>query len=592
MSHNLYVYLKAILTSDVLPVPFQFLAILNIGLSNEINTESVIEEVTKYAQLEDIVLIPKKSYCFLKLKTSHDAKSVYEAMNGLANLGQNQTPVLMSYCESIPDNKYPSRTSLPEGLIVIDNCISPEVESELLKNLYWDEANEGDGEKVLKNRKVQHFGYEFLYGANNVDPDCPLVNRPIPEACSQIWKCLENSSFSDFRPDQMTVNRYEPGQGIPAHCDTHSCFEDPIVSLSLASSVVMEFRKPSTAEQTSICLPRRSLLIMSGESRFAWTHGITPKKSDVAKTDGQLTVQRRELRISFTFRKLKLPPSCDCSFPSLCDIKTTPEEPTSELNVTNQLAAKLEIENVHKVYNEIGSHFSETRHSPWPNVESFIENLRDDAILLDVGCGNGKYLKINEKILKMGCDRSDALLRVCIERSFNIFQCDCLEVPLRDNSVDACISIAVIHHLATRERRIKAINEIVRVLVIDGTALIYVWAKDQQKNDKKSTYLLQHQTKESDKEQIKVASVNIESNEIQLPVHKNRTQFKDKDVLVPWKLKQKEIPHEQQKVFLRYYHVFEDGELEKLCLQNPRVEIVKSFYDQGNHCVILKKTTK
>ena len=167
--------------------------------------------------------------------------------------------------------------------------------------------------------------------------------------------------------------------------------------------------------------------------------------------------------------------------------------------------------------------------------------------------------------------------------------CDCLEVPLRDNSVDACISIAVIHHLATRERRIKAINEIVRVLVSDGTALIYVWAKDQQKNDSKSTYLLQYQAKESNKEKIKMASVKIESIEIELPVHENRTQFKDKDVLVPWKLNQKEIPHEQQKVFLRYYHVFEDGELEKLCLQNTRVEIVKSFYDQGNHCVIIKK---
>lgn len=514
-------------------------------------------------------------------------------MNGLANLGQNQTPVLMSYCITIPTNEQLSRSSLPEGLILIENCISPEVESELLKNLHWDETNGEDGEKLLKNRKVQHFGYEFLYGANNVDPNCPLRNRPIPDACCEIWKCLKNSpTFSNFRPDQMTVNRYEPGHGIPAHCDTHSCFEDPIVSLSLASSVVMEFRKPTTAEHTNICLPRRSLLIMSGESRYGWTHGITSKKSDVVKSDRHLTVIRREVRISFTFRKLKLPPNCVCSFSSLCDIETTTAKPTSELEVTNQLAAKLEIENVHKVYNEIGSHFSETRHSPWPNVGGFIENLRDGAVLLDVGCGNGKYLKINEKVLKMGCDRSDALLKVCIERKFNVFQCDCLEVPLRDNSVDACISIAVIHHLATKERRIKAIDEIVRILVSGGTALIYVWAKNQQKNDNKSTYLLQHHAKESSEEQIKMACVNIESNKIHLPVHKNRTQFKDKDVLVPWKLNQKKIPHEQQKVFLRYYHVFEDGELEELCLQNSRVKIVKSFYDQGNHCVIIKKTPK
>lgn len=135
----------------------------------------------------------------------------------------------------------------------------------------------------------------------------------------------------------------------------------------------------------------------------------------------------------------------------------------------------------------------------------------------------------------------------------------------------------------------RAINEMVRVMVTGGTALIYVWAKDQQKNNKKSTYLLQHQKKETEKDQIETATFTIDSKKIQLPVHRNRTQFANTNVLVPWKLKQKEISPEQQKVFLRYYHVFEDGELESLCTDNPKVEILKSFYDQGNHCVILKK---
>jgi alkylated DNA repair protein alkB homolog 8 len=308
------------------------------------------------------------------------------------------------------------------------------------------------------------------------------------------------------------------------------------------------------------------------------------------KPGGSLTLEPRKLRVSFTFRQLKSPRECSCSFPSLCDVsRHLDNETTPEVEVADHLAAKLEIENVHKVYNEIGSHFSETRHSPWPNVENFIRNLSDDAILLDVGCGNGKYLGLNEKITKLGCDRSDALLKVCVERRFNVFQCDCLEVPIRDNSIDACISIAVIHHLATRERRLKAIEEMVRVLVPGGTALIYVWAKDQQKENKKSTYLLQHHKKDSEKTQIETANVTIDDSEIQLPIHRNRTQFSHTNVLVPWKLKQKEIPIDQQKVFLRYYHVFEDGELEAICGEIKNVEIVRSFYDQGNHCVVIKK---
>ena len=40
-----------------------------------------------------------------------------------------------------------------------------------------------------------------------------------------------------WKPDQMTVNEYKPGHGIPPHIDTHSAFEDGIVSVSLGSQV-------------------------------------------------------------------------------------------------------------------------------------------------------------------------------------------------------------------------------------------------------------------------------------------------------------------------------------------------------------------
>lgn len=70
----------------------------------------------------------------------------------------------------------------------------------------------------------------------------------------------------------------------------------------------MEFKKPSTSERekqqhVSVLLPQRSLLIMSGESRYGWTHGITPRKVDVISTDnGKLTTMQRGHRMSFTFR--------------------------------------------------------------------------------------------------------------------------------------------------------------------------------------------------------------------------------------------------------------------------------------------------
>lgn len=50
----------------------------------------------------------------------------------------------------------------------------------------------------------------------------------------------------------------------------------------------------------------------------------------------------------------------------------------------------------------------------------------------------------------MGCDRSFGLIDLCNERGFEVFSCNCLNIPLVDNTADAAISIAVIHHLANK----------------------------------------------------------------------------------------------------------------------------------------------
>jgi ubiquinone/menaquinone biosynthesis C-methylase UbiE len=41
---------------------------------------------------------------------------------------------------------------------------------------------------------------------------------------------------------------------------------------------------------------------------------------------------------------------------------------------------------------------------------------------------------------------------------------DNLALPYRDESFDAVLSIAVIHHIATTERRVRAIRELARIL--------------------------------------------------------------------------------------------------------------------------------
>ena len=192
-------------------------------------------------------------------------------------------------------------------------------------------------------------------------------------------------------------------QGIPPHIDTHSCCDGQISSLSLGSDVVMNFSdgggggEEGSGESYSVPLPRRSLMVMSGRARYALRHSIVTRKSDVvpAGVGGGLTVRKRGTRTSLTFRKVLRGP-CDCAFPKYCDSRITNNSaPEADVEAMAQAEiASLERLHVHDVYESIAGHFSETRHSPWPRVSAFLDSLPSTAVVLDVGCGNGKYLGV------------------------------------------------------------------------------------------------------------------------------------------------------------------------------------------------------
>src|SRR5262249_22705703 len=102
------------------------------------------------------------------------------------------------------------------------------------------------------------------------------------------------------RPDQVIVNEYLPGQGIANHIDCQPCFTDTIISLSLGSPCVMDFTHKQTQQVISLLLESRSLVVLQGEARYDWMHGIPARKSD--RYGGMMIL--RERRVSLTFRKV------------------------------------------------------------------------------------------------------------------------------------------------------------------------------------------------------------------------------------------------------------------------------------------------
>ena len=67
----------------------------------------------------------------------------------------------------------------------------------------------------------------------------------------------------------------------------------------------MQFKGPQ-ARHVPVHLPARSLLVMGGEARYIWTHGITPHKMDVVKdpVTGGLTLMHRWGKGRHSWRKV------------------------------------------------------------------------------------------------------------------------------------------------------------------------------------------------------------------------------------------------------------------------------------------------
>ena len=81
----------------------------------------------------------------------------------------------------------------------------------------------------------------------------------------------------------------------------------------------------------------------------------------------------------------------------------------------------------------------------------------------------------------MGSDICPELVSIGHGRGHEVLTCDCLHLPYRKSQFDGVICIAVIHHLSSESRRLKALVEISRVLRPGGEALIYVWAMEQER---------------------------------------------------------------------------------------------------------------
>ena len=179
---------------------------------------------------------------------------------------------------------------VPPDALYLQNYVDAATHDTLLNLI-----DQGEWRSDLK-RRVQHHGFRYDYRARRVPKESYL--GPLPDWLDRIAQRLWKDALFDRPPDQVIINEYLPGQGIAPHVDCEPCFGHTIASLSLGAPCSMQFSHLHSETSCSQRLAARSLLVLEGQARFDWTHGIAARKSD--HIDGKKIA--RERQVSLTFR--------------------------------------------------------------------------------------------------------------------------------------------------------------------------------------------------------------------------------------------------------------------------------------------------
>ena len=145
------------------------------------------------------------------------------------------------------------------------------------------------------SRRVQHYGCRYDYKARAITPDLHL--GALPDWLARLAQRLyAETGLFDRVPEQVIVNEYLPGQGIAMHID-HPGFGPAVCTISLLDDWEMDFAE-NWRDKSPALLQRGSCVLLTGDAREVWQHGIAPRKSEVG--DGGR--RNRQRRLSLTFR--------------------------------------------------------------------------------------------------------------------------------------------------------------------------------------------------------------------------------------------------------------------------------------------------
>ncbi len=217
-------------------------------------------------------------------------------------------------------------------------------------------------------------------------------------------------------------------------------------------------------------------------------------------------------------------------------------------------------------YSQFADLFSSTRERLQPGVASIAAGIPLDAILLDLGCGNGLFLahlaKLRFQGEYFGVDFSDDLLATAHERNthtrgvcrFDYIQGDLTQpdwvLELLPHKFDLITAFAVLHHIPGEDLHRQFFAQAAQLLKPGGTLLLSVW---QFQNSPRLMSRIQPW------ESIGLSDEDLDEG----------------DTLLDWR-----AGPDNEQVGLRYVHMFTGDDLDALA-ENAGFTRLSQFYSDG-----------
>jgi len=215
-------------------------------------------------------------------RTQIDVDKIYKIYDDI--IAANQLP---SITEKSKETQNIERvaTKIP-GLQILNNYLTPSEHNMLLELALEERENASRGNDGSK--------YDHMVATMQFIPSVDMYI---------IYKAIFQRMIKDqlvtHAPAQLTINYYEPHEGLCPHTDNPKCIKELVVGFSLGSPCVMTFTHTKTNEKMEYVLNPSSVMIQQGEVRYHWKHGIEPTM--IHHVQGTNEIIKRGYRVSIQF---------------------------------------------------------------------------------------------------------------------------------------------------------------------------------------------------------------------------------------------------------------------------------------------------